>query len=264
MTKILFLGDIFGRPGRQMVRDFLPALVGREEIDLSLANGENASGGLGLDAPEAQELFDYGLAALTGGNHTFHYKNGVRLLDSDERLVRPANYPSPCPGRGWTIVETPGGVKVGIGNIMGRVFINNNLDHPFLTADRILNEMKEAGAHITIIDFHAEATSEKRALAHYLDGRVGAVFGTHTHVPTADAQISSQHTASITDLGMCGAHQSIIGMSYESVLPTFITGRPHRFEPATRGSRLQGVIVTFDEQHKPTDIVQVNIPRVTK
>ncbi len=248
MTRILFLGDIFGRPGRLMIRDFLPGLVGRENIDLVVANGENASGGLGLDPEEAKELLGYGLAVLTGGNHTFRYRALEKMLDTDPRLVRPANYPDPCPGRGWTLAETPDGVKVGVGNLMGRVFLNLALDCPFRAADRMLAEMKEAGARITLIDFHAEATSEKRAMGWHLDGRAGAMLGTHTHVPTADAEILPGGLAFQTDVGMCGPHHSIIGMSRESVLPTFLTGRPQRFEPASRGARLNGAFLDFDEE----------------
>ncbi len=259
MTKILFLGDIFGRPGRLVVRDCLPSLIGREGIDLALANGENASGGLGLNPEEARELLGCGLSVLTGGNHTFRYKPLEKMLDQDDRLVRPANYPEPCPGRGWTLTETPGGVKVGVGNLMGRVFLNSNLDCPFQAADLMLEEMKKAGVRITIIDFHAEATSEKKALAWYLDGRAGAVVGTHTHVPTADAQILPGGLAFMTDVGMCGPHQSIIGMTKESVLPTFLAGRPHRFEPASRGARLNGVILDFDDGGRARGIWAVDI-----
>lgn len=260
MTRLLFLGDIFGRPGRLMIRDALPGLVGRESIDLALANGENASGGLGLNPEEAEELFSYGLAVLTGGNHTFRYRALEKMMDREARLVRPANLPEPCPGQGWTMVETPGGVRVGVGNVMGRVFLNTSLDCPFAAADRILKEMKAAGAEITLIDVHAEATSEKKALAWYLDGRLGALLGTHTHVATADAQILPGGLAYMTDLGMCGPHQSVIGMSRESVLPTFLTGRPHRFEPAAKGARLNGVIIDFDDRGRATAIKPLDLP----
>ena len=260
MTRILFLGDIFGKPGRQAVRDLLPGLVGREEIDLVLANGENASGGLGLNPEEARELLDLGIAALTGGNHTFRYRSIEKMMDDDPRVLRPANYPSPCPGRGWSLLETPGGIKVAVGNLMGRVFINLNLDCPFQAGDRLVKEMKEAGAQITIFDFHAEATSEKKALAWHLDGRAGAVVGTHTHVPTADAQILPGGLAYMTDLGMCGPHQSIIGMSRDSVLPTFLSGRPSRFEPAAKGARLNGAIIDFDLSGRARAIKAVDLP----
>jgi len=259
MTRILFLGDIFGKPGRQVVRDLLPGLIGREEIDLALANGENASGGLGLAPEEARELLGCGLAVLTGGNHSFRHKALEKMMDDDARLVRPGNYPEPCPGRGWTLAETPGGVKVGVGNLMGRVFLNANLDCPFRAADRMLEEMKNAGALITLIDFHAEATSEKKALGWHLDGRAGAVLGTHTHVATADAQILPGGLAFMTDVGMCGPHNSIIGMSRESVLPTFLTGRPRRFEPAAKGARLNGALVDFDDNGRAVAIKAVDL-----
>jgi len=259
MTRILFLGDVFGKPGRHIIRDLLPGLVGREEIDLVLANGENASGGLGLNVEEADELRGYGISVLTGGNHTFRYKALEKSMEKDFSLVRPANYPEPCPGRGWTVAETPGGVKVGVGNLMGRVFISSSLDCPFKAADIILNEMKEAGALISLIDFHAEATSEKKAMAWHLDGRAGALVGTHTHVQTADACLLPGGLAFITDVGMCGPHQSIIGMSRESVMPTFLTGRPARFEPAAKGARLNGVIIDFDDAGQARGIKALNI-----
>ena len=260
MTRILFLGDIFGRPGRHIVRDLLPSLVGREEIDLVVANGENASGGLGLNAEEAGELLGLGIAALTGGNHTFRYRDIEAFMGKNSRVLRPANYPEPCPGRGWTLLETPGGTKVAVGNLMGRVFINLNLDCPFQTSERLLGEMKAAGAEIIIFDFHAEATSEKKAMAWHLDGRAGAVLGTHTHVPTADAQILPGGLAYMTDVGMCGPHQSVIGMSRDSVLPSFLSGRPKRFEPAAKGARLNGVIIDFGPDGKAVGIKAVDLP----
>ncbi|UQZ88619.1 metallophosphoesterase [Deltaproteobacteria bacterium Smac51] len=262
MTRILFLGDIFGKTGRQVVRDFMPKLVGEEAIDLAIANGENASGGLGLNPGEAQELFGLGLAVLTGGNHTFRYKDTEKMLDKDARLVRPANYPEPCPGRGWTMAETAGGVRVGIGNLMGRVFINASLDCPFQAADRIIEEMKTAGAQITLIDFHAETTSEKRAMSWYVDGRLGALLGTHTHVQTADADLMPGGLAYMTDVGMCGPHNSVIGMSRDTVLPGFLSGRPKRFEAASKGARLNGVIIDFDDSGRATSIKALNLKGV--
>lgn len=259
MIRILFLGDIFGKPGRQMIRDYLPGLVGRENIDLTVANAENASGGLGLNPTEARELLGYGLAVLTGGNHTFRFREMEKLLIDDPRLIRPANYSNPCPGRGWTVVETFGGVKVGVGNLLGRVFLSPNVDCPFRTAEHILREMKDAGAIITIIDFHAETTSEKKALACHLDGKVGALLGTHTHVPTMDAGLLPGGSAFQTDVGMCGPHQSIIGMSTETVLPSFLSGRHQRFEPASRGAQLNGAIIDFDQHGLATAIKSVII-----
>lgn len=260
MTRILFLGDIFGRPGRQALRELLPRLVGGEEIDLCVGNAENASGGVGLKPQEAEELLAHGLDVLSGGNHSFRYREIEEMFEADERLIRPANFPEPCPGRGWTVVETATGLKVGVGNLMGRIFMNAALDCPFAAADRILEDMKAAGAQITIVDFHAEATSEKKALAFYLDGRAGALLGTHTHVPTADAALMPGGLAFMTDVGMCGPHQSIIGMSRDSVLPGFLSGRSRRFEPASRGVRLNGVIIDFDGEGRATAIRPVDLP----
>ncbi|MDR2934780.1 MAG: YmdB family metallophosphoesterase [Candidatus Adiutrix sp.] len=259
MTRLLFLGDVFGRAGRRAVRDLLPGLVGREAVDLVLANAENASGGLGLKPEEARELLDCGLAALTGGNHTFRFPELEETLVRDSRVLRPANYPEPCPGRGWIVAETPGGVRVGVANLMGRVFMNPALDCPFRKADQILAEMRAAGALVTVIDFHAETTSEKKALAAHLDGRAGALLGTHTHVPTADARLLPGGMAYMTDVGLCGPHDSIIGMSRASVLPSFLTGRPRRFEPADRGVRLNGVILDFNDQGRAVAIRPVDL-----
>ncbi|MDR2725224.1 MAG: YmdB family metallophosphoesterase [Candidatus Adiutrix sp.] len=259
MTRLLFLGDIFGRPGRRAVRDLLPGLVGREEVDLALGNAENASGGHGLMPDEALELLDSGLAVLTGGNHTFRYQEITATLDRDPRVLRPANYPEPCPGRGWTVAETPGGVRVGVASLMGRIFMNQALDCPFRKADQILAEMRTAGALITVIDFHAETTSEKKALAAHLDGRAGALLGTHTHVPTADARLLPGGLAYMTDVGLCGPHDSIIGMTRESVLPAFLTGRPRRFEPAARGVRLNGVLLDFNDSGRAVTIRPVDL-----
>ncbi|MDR2455068.1 MAG: YmdB family metallophosphoesterase, partial [Deltaproteobacteria bacterium] len=252
--RILFLGDIFASTGRLLVERRLSGLIGREGLDLCLANGENAAGGVGLTAQTAGELFDSGLEALSGGNHTFKYKDLVPLLNNDPRLIRPANYPDPCPGKGWTILETAGGVKVGFGNIIGRVFMGPAFDCPFKAADRMLEKMREAGAQITIIDFHAEATSEKMAMAWHLDGRLGALLGTHTHVQTADAFIWPKGLAYISDVGMTGPHLSVIGMRPEETIATLATGRIHRFSPAKGRPILQGVILDFDDGFKAAAI----------
>ena len=257
--RLLFLGDIFGRPGRQMLRDYLPKIVGQEEVDLVVANGENASGGIGTQPDAAEELFSYGVSVLTGGNHTFKFKDFDKMMEQDARLVRPANYPEPCPGRGWTVVETASGLKVGIGNLLGRVFINAALNCPFKTAEIILAAMKEAGAQITFIDFHAEATSEKKALAWHLDGKLGALVGTHTHVQTNDAQVLPAGTGFLTDVGMCGPHQSIIGMRQTEVLLSFTTGRNYRFEAAKKGVRLQGALIDFDDAGQCVSLKNIDV-----
>ncbi|MDR1657793.1 MAG: YmdB family metallophosphoesterase [Deltaproteobacteria bacterium] len=259
MTRILFLGDIFSQAGRVLVKKRLTGLIGREELDLCLANGENAAGGIGLTAECAWELLGDGLDALSGGNHTFKYNEIEALLENDRRLIRPANYPAPCPGRGWTLLETAAGVKVGFGNVMGRTYMGTGLDCPFRTSERLLEEMGRAGAKITIIDFHAEATSEKIALTWHLDGRVGAVLGTHTHVQTADERIFPGGTAYITDVGMTGPHESVIGMRYQEAIASFMTGRIHRFKPAKNRPILQGVILDFDELGRATAITRLSL-----
>lgn len=258
-TRILFLGDVFSMTGRLLVKKRLPGLIGREELDLCLANAENAAGGIGLTVETAAELFEDGLQGLSGGNHTFRHKQIEALLDKDPRLIRPGNYPEPCPGRGFTILETPGGVKVGFGNLMGRVFIKPPIDCPFKAAERMLEMMSQAGARITIIDFHAETTSEKIAMAWHLDGRVSALVGTHTHVQTADACVWPKGTAYITDVGMTGPHQSVIGMRHEEVLASFLTGRTHHFNPAKGRPILQGVILSFDDDCKTESIQPISL-----
>jgi metallophosphoesterase (TIGR00282 family) len=258
-TRILFLGDVFGETGRLLVRNRLPGLIGREGLDLCLANAENAAGGVGLTPGTAAELLSSGLDGLTGGNHTFKHKDIEAVLDSDPRLVRPANYPDPCPGRGWTLLTTPAGVKVGVGNVMGRIFIGQGLECPFKASERIIQRMREAGADIAIIDFHAEATSEKMAMGWHLDGRLDALVGTHTHVQTADPGLWPGGMAYITDLGMTGGHRSIIGMRHDEALASLLTGRAHRFVPAKGRPVLQGAILDFGDSHKATAITPISL-----
>lgn len=245
MIKILCLGDVFGRPGRRLVRDLLPSLVGRRQIDLVIANGENASGGLGLTPSGADELFDSGVDVLTSGNHIFKHQEIIPYLETRDRLIRPANYPSPGPGRGSTVVRTAGGVAVGVINVLGRVFMEA-LECPFRATDREIAAVRAAGAEVIVVDVHAEATSEKKALGWYLDGRVGAVLGTHTHVQTADETILPNGSCYISDIGMTGPHDSVIGMKVDRVIERFLTGRPTRFEAAKRGLRLEGVEIWLE------------------
>jgi len=247
MTNILFLGDVFGRPGRRAVRELLPACVNRYQVDLVIANAENAAGGLGLTIKAADELFEAGADVLTSGNHIFRHKEIIEYLDRSDETIRPANYPDPVPGRGCTLTRTSGGIKVGVLNLIGRVFMEP-LDCPFRVADREIDILKARGAQAIIVDMHAEATSEKQALGWYLDGRVGAVLGTHTHVQTADQRILPGGTAYISDVGMTGPHDSVIGMKKDSILTRFLTGRPIRFESASRGVRLEGVVITLDPE----------------
>ena len=246
MINILFLGDVFGRPGRRLVREFLPGLTARHSIDLAAANGENASGGIGLTIDSAEELYSYGIDVLTSGNHIFKYREIHGFLKRENRIIRPANYPEPASGKGGTLVETAGGVKVGLVNVLGRVFMAP-LDCPFRAVEREVWRLKDMGAQVILVDIHAEASSEKRALAWHLDGKVSAVLGTHTHVQTADESIMPGGTAFITDLGMTGPHQSVIGMKKEPVLEGFLTGLPQRFEPAKKGLKLEGAVISVEE-----------------
>lgn len=257
-VNILFIGDIVGKPGRQAVARELHRLVDRHCIDLVIANGENASGGFGITVETARELFSCGIQFFTTGNHVWDKKESFEYLNREERIVRPANYPAGAPGKGSRLVSTPGGVTVGIINLEGRIFMNN-LECPFLTADREIEKLT-ASTRIIFVDFHAEATSEKSALAWYLDGRVSAVVGTHTHVQTADERILTAGTAYITDAGMTGAFDSVIGVRKEEPIQKFLTQLPAKFEVAKKDIRLNGVIIGVDETSgKALSIERVNV-----
>ena len=245
MTKILVLGDIFGRPGRRLVRELLPTLVSRHGIDLVVANGENAAGGIGITCKAADELFGYGIDVLTSGNHIFKHKEIYGYMETGKNLLRPANYPAAVPGSGSVVVRTGDGTRVGIVNLLGRTFMAP-VDCPFRVIDEELAMLAKEGARIVVVDIHAEATSEKKALGWHVDGKVGAVLGTHTHVQTADEGILPQGTAYMSDLGMTGPHESVIGMKPEGVMANFITRMPSRFEAAKKGLRLEGVVVEID------------------
>jgi metallophosphoesterase (TIGR00282 family) len=259
MTRILFLGDIFAKVGRRLVTKLLPNLIRDERLDLALANAENAAGGIGLTVACAKELLGAGLHALSGGNHTFKHPELTAMLDSEAPLIRPANYPDPCPGRGFIILTTSKGVKVGFGNLIGRLFVSSSLDCPFRRAESLIAEMKEAGAQITLIDFHAEATAEKQSLAYYLDGQLGALLGTHTHVQTNDAQILPGGLAYMTDVGMTGPHESVIGMVPKESILTFLTGRNLRFKTAKNQPILEGAIVGFNQNGQAEEIKLVKL-----
>jgi metallophosphoesterase (TIGR00282 family) len=261
-VRLLFLGDVFGRPGRTVIRDLLGELVALERADVVVANAENASGGKGLMPRDGKARFACGIAALTGGNHSFQHKESALYYASEPRTVRPANYPGPCPGRGWTSVEGPGGIKIGIANLMGRVFLNFALDCPFRAADRLIDEMAREGCTATVLDFHAEATAEQMGMGLYVDGRVGAVVGTHTHVQTTDARILPQGTAFMTDLGMCGPHGSIIGMEPNAVMRNLVLGRRHAFKPAKALAAMHGALIEFDDDGRALSIKPVSYPDV--
>lgn len=243
--KILFIGDIVGRTGRRALACRLDRLIDIHNIDLVVANGENAAAGFGLTVDIARELFDLGIDVLTSGNHIWDKKEILDYLDRQERLLRPANYPGDPPGTGSGIYATSAGLKVGVLNLEGRVFMNN-LDCPFRAADQLIEELRRH-TPIILVDFHAEATSEKMAFGHFLDGRVSAVVGTHTHVQTADEQILPGGTGYITDAGMTGSRDAVIGIRKELAIEKFLTQMPVRFEVAKKDSVLCGVLFTIDE-----------------
>lgn len=243
--KILFIGDIVGRPGRQMVRDLLHRLVDQHMIDLVVANGENAAAGFGLTPDVVSELFSMGIDVLTTGNHVWDKRDGLVCLDQEPAVLRPANYPAETPGHGFGIFRTPAGLPVAVVNLEGRVFMGQ-LDCPFRKADAILKELGSS-QKIILVDFHAEATSEKGALAAYLDGRVSAVVGTHTHVQTADERVLPGGTAFITDAGMTGARDSVIGIRKELSIQRFMTQMPVRYEIAKKDPMLCAVVVEIEE-----------------
>jgi metallophosphoesterase (TIGR00282 family) len=244
-VKILFVGDIIGRPGRQALSRELDRLVDRYCIDLVIANGENAAGGFGLTTETVKELFEIGVDCITSGNHIWDKKEQVPLVLANPRIIRPANYPEGAAGRGSMIVTTPGGVKVAVLNLEGRIFMKN-LECPFRTADREIELLNQETA-IIFVDFHAEATSEKSALGWYLDGRVSALIGTHTHVQTADERILPQGTAYLSDAGMTGSFDSVIGIGKEEAIRKFLTQLPVKFEIPKKDMRLNGVVVGIDE-----------------
>ncbi len=244
MTNLLFIGDIVGRPGRRAVQVLMPELVRTYRPDGVIANGENAAGGFGLTRETADELFECGVTVLTTGNHVWNKKEFMRALDADERIVRPANYPRGAPGRGATVVRLQSGLRLGVVNLSGRVFMAP-LDCPFRVAERLVAEVSRE-CDIVAVDFHAEATSEKVAMGYFLDGRVACVVGTHTHVQTADERILPQGTAYITDLGMTGPVDSVLGVRKDIVIERFLSGLPAKFEVAAGRAELQGVVVGVD------------------
>ncbi len=238
--KVLFIGDIVGAYGRAVVKELLPGLKAEHSVDLTIANGENSAHGYSITEKIYHELLEMGIDAVTMGNHLFEKKELREKIDTFDRLVRPANFPAGAPGRDYLIVEVKG-KKIGIINLLGRVFMQC-LDCPFQAADKLVARLKEKCAAI-IVDFHAEATSEKVALGYWLDGRASAVLGTHTHVMTADDKIMLNGTAFISDVGMCGSADSIIGMNKEPILKRFVTQLPERFEPTNEGRGLFNAVV---------------------
>ncbi len=242
-VSVLFLGDIIGRPGRRALERFLPSLVERYSPSLIIANGENAAGGSGITEEISQELL-HQIDVLTSGNHIWDKKETIAYFQKEPRLLRPANYPPLNPGKGFFVHDLGSGLKVAVVSLQGRVFMEP-IDCPFRTADDLLGTLQKT-TPIIIVDFHAEATSEKQAMGWYLDGRVSAVVGTHTHVQTSDERILPQGTAYISDVGMVGGYNSVIGMRREQALARFLTGRAQRFEPAKEGLSLGAVFIELD------------------
>lgn len=245
MTNLLFIGDIFASPGRTLVARHLRDIVAAEKIDLSIANGENAAGGFGITPNLAEELFNYGLDVITTGNHAWDKREIYDYLPRQPRLLRPGNYVEDLPGSGMVVVRARNGVECAVLNLQGRVYMPQT-DCPFRKADALLASLA-ATVKVRLLDFHAELTSEKVAMGWYLDGRVSAVLGTHTHIPTADTRILPNGTAYQTDVGMTGPYQSVIGVDKSIVLQRFLTQLPVRMEAARHGAELHAVIVEVDE-----------------
>jgi len=244
-VKILFVGDIVGKPGRRAVRELLPPLVVRHEIDLVIANCENAAAGFGVTREVVDELYQSGIHVLTTGNHVWDKREVLDFIEEYDTLLRPANYPPGTPGHGTILLQTSSGKHVGILNLQGRVFMRP-LDCPFRRAESEIATLLER-TRIVIVDFHAEATSEKISLGWFLDGRVSAVLGTHTHVQTADERILKNGTAYMTDVGMTGPFDSVIGVRKEAILERFLSQMPNKFEVAKDDIRLQGAILDIDD-----------------
>jgi metallophosphoesterase (TIGR00282 family) len=241
---ILFLGDIVGRSGRKAVSDSLRAVRDALALDVVIANAENATGGIGLNSKGAKELLSTPLDVLTSGNHIWKHKDIYAFFQETTRLLRPANYPAGAPGSGLGIFQAKDGTPYAVLNLMGRTYMDA-VDCPFQTADRLLAEIPE-DVKVRVLDFHAEATSEKKAMGYYLDGRVSAVLGTHTHVQTNDPRILQKGTAALTDVGMCGPVDSIIGMEAERIVGRFLSRLPVRFEVAKGPARLEGALCEID------------------
>jgi 2',3'-cyclic-nucleotide 2'-phosphodiesterase len=253
--KVLFIGDVVGGPGRRGLKSTMPRLRERYEPDLVIVNGENAAGGIGITEKTAEELFEAGAEVITTGNHVYRHREVYDYLDRSDRVVRPANYPHANPGRGHTVVEVDGR-RVGVINLSGAVGLQVARS-PFHEADSILERIE---ADAAIVDFHAEVTSEKIAMGWHLDGKVAAVFGTHTHVPTADARVLPKGTAFICDVGMTGARASVLGVKPEQALASLITQMPVRFETADEDVWVMGAVVTVNDQGLADSIEQVLVP----
>lgn len=244
---ILMVGDVVGSPGRRILKEQLRAIVEKHSIDYTVVNVENMAGGFGITAPTCTEILALGVDVMTSGNHIYDKREALEYMPAEPRLIRPYNYHADCPGRGLHIGTSPTGVRVAVVNLQGRVFMPPG-DCPFRAADAAIEEIGD-GADVILVDLHAEATSEKVAMGWHLDGRVSAVVGTHTHVPTADERVLPKGTAYVTDLGMTGPFDSVIGVDKEVILRKFLNGMPARFETARGDVRLCAVVVELDESN---------------
>ncbi len=239
--RILFLGDIVGKPGRKVIAEKLDGLKKKYKTDIVVANGENAAGGFGITGKVYQELRELGIEVITSGNHIWDKKEIYQVIDQEDRLLRPLNYSPKAPGRGYGIFNVKGKNNIGIINLSGRVFMGP-ADCPFRVFDDVIESIRKI-TPVILVDFHAEATSEKRAFLHYADGRAAAILGTHTHISTADSQITPAGTAYITDVGMTGVQNSVLGVEPQAIISRFLTGLPQRFEVASGDGEIRGVFL---------------------
>jgi metallophosphoesterase (TIGR00282 family) len=258
VLRMLMVGDVAGKSGLYAMRKVLPRLVADRGVDFVVANGENVAGGVGITPELTGELLSLGIDVITTGNHIWRQREIRPYIEDQPRLLRPANFSSAQPGRGFGVFETAAGIRVGVLNLAGQVFMDP-ADSPFRAADEALGSLRDA--RLVLVDFHAEVTSEKKAMAIHLDGRVTAVVGTHTHVQTADEQIQEGGTAFITDLGMTGPHDSVIGMRKDLVVDRFVTGMPHSFKPAKGGVRFQAALIEADPATgRATGMERIDVP----
>lgn len=256
VMRVLFIGDVVGKAGRRALSKRLIDLKHQFDPDVTIVNAENAAGGFGVTASVLDELLGDGeIDLLTSGNHIWDKREALDLIAEQPLLLRPHNYPTETPGSGWGVITSRTGTKVGVLNLMGTVFMHPTLDCPFRCADQVLAS-KPGDVQVVLVDFHAEATSEKVAIGWYLDGRVSAVVGTHTHIPTADERVLPKGTAHISDVGMTGCYNSVIGMQTDKVLKRFVDRLPERFEPATGPGRVCGVLIEVDEQSGQSRSIQ--------
>lgn len=258
-TTILFIADIVGKPGADIVKALLPGLKKNYQVDLCIANGENVDNGKGITESQARQLFTMGIDIITGGNHSWNNAQFRNYLDTSTQALRPHNYPREAPGRGVVLVKTTSGTTVGVLNLQGRTFMYP-IECPFKTASQEVERLGKQTS-IIIVDFHAEATAEKMALAWYLDGKVSAIIGTHTHVQTADERILPMGTAYITDVGMTGPHDSVIGMECRVAIKRFIRQIPEKYRIASSNTRLCGIVIVADNNTgRALKVTRLNLP----